>query len=228
MTVNSGMKVSAVILAKDEETTVGGVVEKARGRVDEVLVVDGLSGDRTREAAAAAGARVVSDHGLGKGDGYRTGLNAAEGEVVVFLDADGSHDAADIPAVVAPILENRLDMVIASRWRGGSDDVHPSLAHFLRDLGGNFLSMCISYRFGVEITDCLNGFRAVRREQALSLNLSAHDFDIEHEMVMKALKAGLRVGEVASHEYARQGGRSKLPTFRKAHKFFFRLLREMF
>jgi dolichol-phosphate mannosyltransferase len=220
------IRISAVILALDEEATIGSVVEKAIPRADEVLVVDGHSSDHTRQVAETAGARVVSDHGRGKGDGYRTGLSEAAGEAVVFLDADGSHDPADIPRLVGPILNDELDMVIASRWRGGSDDVHPNLTHFIRDMGGNLLSMAISWRFKTEITDCLNGFRAVRREPALSLGLNADDFDIEHEMVMKALKRGLRVGEVGSHEYARAGGVSKLPTFKKAHKFFLRLFRE--
>lgn len=221
------LKVSVVILAKDEEETIAKVVGAARPFAAELLVVDGHSRDRTRELAEQAGARVISDHGRGKGDGYRVGLAAAMGDVVVFLDADGSHDPADIPLLAAPILAGRLDMVIASRWKGGSDDVHPSLAHFIRDLGGNFLSMAISYRFKKEITDCLNGFRALRREAGLGLALTADDFDIEHEMVMKALKHGLRVGEVGSHEYARQGGTSKLPTFKKGHLFLWRLLREL-
>jgi dolichol-phosphate hexosyltransferase len=220
------IRVSAVIPAKDEEATVAAVVAKARAVADEVVVVDGCSSDRTAAVAEAAGARVVRDHGRGKGDGYRVGLEAARGEVVVFLDGDGSHDPADIPRLAAPILAGELDFVIASRWRGGSDDVHPNLSHFVRDLGGNLLSMAISYRFKVEVTDCLNGFRALRRARALTLGFNADDFDVEHEMVMKALKQGLRVGEIGSHEYARAGGRSKLPTFRKAHIFFLRLFRE--
>jgi len=225
--MSAAIQVSAVILALEEEATIAGLVAKARACADEVLVVDGHSRDRTREQAEAAGARVVLDHGRGKGDAYRTGLKEARGEILVFLDADGSHDPADIPKLVAPIREGRLDFVIASRWRGGSDDVHPNLAHFARDLGGNLLSMLISYRFRREITDCLNGFRAIRKDRMQALGLQADDFDIEHEMVIKALKQGLRLGEVAAHEYARQAGRSKLPTFAKAHLFFWRLLKEI-
>jgi dolichol-phosphate mannosyltransferase len=221
------VSVSVVLLARDEEATIADLVKKARPFGEEVLVVDGHSRDRTREAAAAAGARVVLDHGRGKGDGYRTAAAEARGEILVFLDADGSHDPADIPKLTAPIREGRLDFVIASRWHGGSDDVHPNLAHFVRDLGGNLLSMLISWRFNHEVTDCLNGFRAIRREKMLCLGLTANDFDIEHEMVMKALKQGLRVGEVGSHEYERKAGASKLPTFWKAHIFFIRLIREM-
>ena len=221
------LRVSVVLLARDEEATVADLVKKARPFGDEVLVVDGHSHDRTRELAEAAGARVILDHGRGKGDGYRTAAAEARGEILVFLDADGSHDPADIPRLIAPIREGRLDFVIASRWRGGSDDVHPNLVHFVRDLGGNLLSMLISYRFKHELTDCLNGFRALPRDRMLALGLTADDFDIEHEMVMKALKQGLRLGEVGAHEYARQAGSSKLPTFAKAHVFFWRLLREM-
>ncbi len=222
------MRVSAVILARDEQDTIADVIGKVRGLVEEVLVVDGHSMDRTAEVARNAGARVVQDSGRGKGDGYRTGIREARGEVLVFLDADGSHDPQDVPRLAAPILADELDLVIASRWRGGSDDIRPNITHLVRDLGGNILSIIISYRFGSEITDCLNGFRAIRKHVAEALGLNADDFDIEHEMVMKALKKGFRVGEVPSHEYARAGGRSKLPTFRKAHLFFIRLLKELF
>jgi len=225
--MSEALPLSAVILAREEEDTIAGLVAKARACADEVLVVDGHSRDRTRERAEAAGARVVLDHGRGKGDAYRTGMQEARGEILVFLDADGSHDPADIPRLIAPIREGRLDFVIASRWRGGSDDVHPNLAHFVRDLGGNFLSILISYRFRHEVTDCLNGFRAIRKDRMLALGLEADDFDIEHEMVIKALKQGVRLGEVGAHEFARQAGRSKLPTFAKAHLFFWRLLKEI-
>jgi glycosyltransferase involved in cell wall biosynthesis len=222
------MKVTACILARDEELTIGPVIERVKGLVDEVLVVDGHSIDQTVQVAEEHGARVVQDGGCGKGDGYKTGIRDACGDVIVFLDADGSHEPQDVPKLAAPILEGRLDLVIASRWRGGSDDMHPNLTHLIRDLGGNILSIIISYRFGREITDCLNGFRAIRREVAQALDLKADDFDIEHEMVIKALKRGFRVGEVPSHEYARAGGRSKLPTFRKAPLFFLRLFQEIF
>ncbi len=219
--------VSAVILAKDEQGTISGIVEKAKGYADEVLVVDGRSTDRTRELAEKAGARVIPDHGLGKGDGYRVGLAEAKGEVAVFLDADGSHDPAEIPKLSGPILKGDFDLVIGSRWRGGSDDIHPNFNHLIRDLGGNLLSIIISRWFQTEVTDCLHGFRAIRRQVGLGLGLCANDFDVEHEMVIKTLKSGYRVGEAPVHEYARQAGKSKLPTYGKAHLFWWRLFREL-
>jgi dolichol-phosphate mannosyltransferase len=221
------IKISAVILARDEEETITGIVTGARKCADEVLVIDGHSQDLTQNRAERAGARVVLDNGKGKGDGYKVGLHEAVGEAVVFLDADGSHDPADIPKLAAPVLSGELDLVIGSRWRGGSDDIHPNFNHLVRDLGGNLLSIIISSWFKTEVTDCLHGFRAIRRSEGLKLGLEADDFDIEHEMIIKALQAGLKVGEVAVHEYARKGGKSKLPTFGKAHIFLWRLIREL-
>jgi dolichol-phosphate hexosyltransferase len=221
------IKTSAVILAKDEEDTIAEIVAEAKNFADEVLVVDGRSHDLTQNRAENAGARVVSDSGKGKGDGYRTGLHEARGEVAVFLDADGSHDPRDIPKLAEPVLSGKFDLVIGSRWRGGSDDIHPNFNHLIRDLGGNLLSIVISKWFHTEVTDCLHGFRAIRRSEGLELGLTADDFDIEHEMIIKALKAGLKVGEVAVHEYERKGGVSKLPTFGKAHIFVWRLIKEL-
>jgi len=221
------IRISAVILVKDEEGTISELVGLAKNYADEVLVVDGHSGDRTRELAEQAGARVVLDSGKGKGAGYRAGLEQARGEVIVFLDGDGSHHPSEVPRLAERILNGKLDLVIGSRWRGGSDDVHPDFNHLVRDFGGNLLSIIISSWFKVELTDCLNGFRAIRRGIGLKLGLTANDFDIEHEMVIKALKSGYRVGEVGVHEYARKAGTSKLPTFRKAHIFFIRLFKEL-
>lgn len=223
------MKITAVILAKDEESTVGEVVQGALPRADRVIVVDGHSSDGTVKAAELAGAQVVSDNGLGKGDGYRKGIEVAGRDgVIVFLDADGSHDPADIPKLAKPIMDGGADMVVASRWKGGSDDIDASFSSFIRNIGGNFITVLIAWRFGATVTDALNGYRALNAARAHELVLKANDFDIEQEMIVSALKKGWRVGEVASHEYARKGGMSKLPTYRKFYLFFWRLLVNMF
>ncbi len=185
--------------------------------------------DSTREKAAQAGAKVILDNALGKGDGYKVGMKETGTEgVLVFMDADGSHDPGDIPKLIEPIVNNRADMVIASRWKAGSDDVDASFSSFVRNVGGNMLTVLINLRFGAEITDALNGFRAIRAELAPQLDLEANDFDVEHEMIMKALKKGWRVAEAPSHEYARAGGRSKLPTYSKFHLFFWRFIKNLF
>lgn len=221
-----------MILAKDEEGAIGEVVRGSKDHASRVIVVDGQSSDNTKKVAEESGAEVISDHGLGKGDGYRTGIAHLSGlddeRVIVFLDADGSHNTDDIPKLAAPILAGELDMVIASRMKGGSDELEGSFSNFVRNFGGNLMSTLVSWRFGVKLTDVLNGFRAMSAKCAATIELKAVDFDIEHEMAIKAIKAGFRIGEIPSHEFARKAGKSKLPTYSKAHKFFIRLFINFF
>ncbi len=223
------LKVTAIILAKDEAETIGDVLEGVKPYVDSILVVDGHSSDGTGQLAGQAGAEVISDNGRGKGDAYKVAFqHSGEEGVLVFLDGDGSHEPADIPKLVEPIARGDADMTIASRIKAGSDDVDSSFSCFVRNVGGMFITMVINLRFRSQITDVLNGYRALRVEVARSLNPAADDFDVEHEMIMKALKRGWKVVDVPSHEYARAGGKSKLPTFRKAYKFFWRLFINLF
>jgi dolichol-phosphate mannosyltransferase len=185
-------------------------VDAVRPYADEVLVVDGHSRDRTREIAATHGARVVLDHGKGKGEALRLSIAEATHEVLVFIDADGSHDPKDIPALVAPILAGQADMVIGSRGRGGSDELHGTIEQVIRYSGSQLIMLAINYRWNVRLTDSQNGFRAVRRDVAGKLGLSSNLTTIEQEMLMKALKRGFRVSEIPSHEYERRWGTSKV------------------
>lgn len=177
--------------------------------VDEVILVDGHSSDGTAEVAAAHGVLVIQDAGKGKGEAVRRGIHAARHDVIVFMDADGSHDPHDIPRLVAA-LEDGFDLVIGSRIRGGSDEWSGDLARFVRMFGSHVVLIAINYRFGIRLTDCQNGFRAIRTSVARSLNLRENGFAIEQEMVMRALLAGYRVGEIGCHEYERRSGESKL------------------
>src|SRR5271155_2182527 len=115
---------SIVIPAWNEEQTIGDVILGLRDQTDDLIVVDGHSKDRTREIALELGARVELDHGLGKGDAIRVGLATARYPITVFIDADGSHEPKDIPLLVAPIAAGEADLVIASRMRGGSDELY--------------------------------------------------------------------------------------------------------
>lgn len=223
------MKITAVILAKDEEASIEEVVRGALEKADRVIVVDGHSRDNTRNLAKKAGAEVISDGGKGKGDGYRKGISAvAPDDVIVFLDADGSHDPSDIPLLAKPIIKGEAEMVIASRWKGGSDDIDASFSSFVRNIGGNVVSVLIAWRYRVQITDALNGYRAIMARLAKELDIKSNDFDVEQEMVVKAIKKGWRIVEVPSHEHARKGGKSKLPTYSKFHIFLWRLFIDMF
>ena len=203
-------RVTVVIPTKNEEGLIGEIVDSVRPYADEVLVIDGHSKDRTRAVAAEHGARVELDGGKGKGDALRRAMDIATGEIVVFIDADGSHETKDIPALIAPIAAGTADLVIASRGRGGSDELHGTLEQLIRYVGSQLIMLAINYRWDVRLTDSQNGFRAIRREVGQKLGLRSNLTTIEQEMLMRALKGGYRVSEIASHEYTRRWGTSKV------------------
>jgi dolichol-phosphate mannosyltransferase len=184
------------------------VLAAARPYADELLVIDGHSCDGTREVAAACGARVILDDGQGKGAAIRRGIAEAQGDILVFVDADGSHDPHDIPALVAPIVAGTADHVSGSRMLGGSDELHATVHQFVRLFGSQVITLTINYSLGVRLTDCQNGFRAIRREVARALGLRENITSIEQEIIVKSIRCGYRLVEVATHEYMRANGRS--------------------
>jgi glycosyltransferase involved in cell wall biosynthesis len=201
--------VTIVIPTKNEEGLIGEIVDAVRPYGD-VLVVDGHSTDATREVATRHGARVVLDAGKGKGQAIRQSLTQTDSDIVVFIDADGSHDTRDIPPLIAPIARGEADLVIGSRGKGGSDELHGTLEQFIRYVGSQLIMLAINYRWNVRLTDSQNGFRAIRRTVALELDLRSNLTTIEQGMLMRALKRGYRVTEIASHEYERRWGTSKV------------------
>lgn len=223
----SGATVTVVIPTRNEEGLIGEIVDSVRPYGD-VLVVDGHSTDRTREIAQQHGARVALDGGRGKGQAIRQALRETTTDIVVFIDADGSHDPNDIPKLVAPIAEDRADLVIASRGKGGSDELHGTFGQFIRYVGSQLIMLAINYRWGVRLSDSQNGFRAIRREVGLKLNLTSNLTTIEQEMLMRALKLGYRVDEVGSHEYERKWGTSKVVVWKLWWAYLWSFWRNIF
>lgn len=216
---------SIVIAARNEEATIEQVLEATRPLTDDLVVVDGRSTDRTVALAEGFGARVVTDNGLGKGDAIRVGLDHVAHPITVFMDADGSHDPADIERLVAPIADGEADLVMGSRMLGGSEELFGSLYEVLRLIGSLIISLTINYRFGTRFTDYQNGFRAIRTDVGRRIGTTSDITTIEQEMAMKCLQYGFRVTEVPTHEARRQGGESKITVMHVAHKYVWSLLR---
>jgi glycosyltransferase involved in cell wall biosynthesis len=212
------MKVTVVIPAKNEERSIGKIIRQCQKYADELLVVDGHSKDGTARVARKSGARVVQDHGLGKGDGLRIGIKEAKGDILVFIDADGSHDPDDIPKLITPIKQGRADMVVGSRGMGGSDELHGDVEKLLRMIGSDIILIGINKKFKVNLTDSQNGYRAIRTSAARALNLVENITTIEQEMTIKCLKKGFPISEAPTHEYARKHGASVI----KLRKVWFR------
>jgi dolichol-phosphate mannosyltransferase len=221
-------RVTVIIPAKNEAATLPSVIEPAKEFCSELILVDGQSTDETREIAARSGARVLIDNGKGKGAGMRLAAQEATKEVLVFLDADGSHDPSDIPRVAGPVLSGEYDLVIGSRMRGGSDELHSSFFEFTRLLGSEIITLFLNYRFGVRLTDYQNGLRAIRREVMNSLGTTENIFTIEEEMSIKCLRRGLQIGEVPAHEYRRKAGKSHIVVWKVGWRWIWCILKNIF
>jgi len=217
--------VSVVVPTRNEAPSVGAVLDGARAHCDELILIDGHSTDGTRDIGAEKGARVLLDNGRGKGAALRQAIAEATGDVIVFIDADGSHDPEDIPRLCAPILAGEADLVVGSRPKGGSDELHGDIEKFARMIGSDIITLCINYRFGVRLSDSQNGFRAIRTSAARALVLRENGTAIEQEMLMQALHHGMRCDEVPAHEYARSHGHSTIVLPKVAPRYVWCLLR---
>src|SRR5258708_945023 len=196
-------KVSIIILTKNEADGLKKIIKSVKRYGKEILVIDGNSEDQSEEIALKEDVRFIRDNGLGRGDGLKLGIKHSKSEILVFFDADGSHEASDIPHLVMPILTNKADMVIASRRTGGSFDMNMNFPGLLRSVGSDILTIIVNYAFKTNLTDILYSFRAIRRATAKELSLSANDFCIEQEMIVSCLKEKKRILEIPSREKAR-------------------------
>ena len=181
----------------------------------EVLVVDGGSEDRTVEEARSAGAGVVRV-GRGKGLAVRVGAREAKGEILLFLDGDGSYPPSSLPSLLPPLLSGEADLVRGSRLLG------PSSFSPLRRLGNLLLSRLASLLYR-PTSDLLTGMFAVRRGDLLALELKSRGFEVETEIFVRAVRRGMRMREVPV-PYREERG-SKLSPLRDGARILLALLR---
>ncbi len=220
-------KVTIIIPTKNEAEGLRQIIQSVRKYADEIIVVDGHSKDATKKIAQQEKVVYLLDHGVGRGDAVRMAIKRAHNELIVFFDADGSHEAKDIPDVIKPLMQNKADMVICSRRTGGSFDMDMNFTGLIRSVGSDILVAIVNHAYKTKLTDILYSFRAVKKSTALSLGLTANDFCIEQEMVVMCLKKGFRLLEIPSREKARAWGVSKLNTL-TGIKFIFHLFGKIY
>jgi glycosyltransferase involved in cell wall biosynthesis len=228
LTEDEKKRITVVIPTKNEEECLPHVIHKCREHCGELIVVDAHSTDRTVEIARAAGARIVYDNGKGKGAALRTAAEHVNTEIIVFFDADCSHDPADIPKLIEPILAGRADHVTGSRLLGGSSELHGGFDEFLRLLGSSFITALIGWRFKKRISDSQNGFRAIKTEVFRDLGLKENITTIEQEMIIKTLKKGYVLDEVPTHEHRRLAGVSKIRLSRVWPRYVYSMIKYLF
>jgi glycosyltransferase involved in cell wall biosynthesis len=171
-----------------------------------VLVVDNGSTDDTAGAARRAGAQVIGEPRRGYGAACATGVAAATGDVLVFMDGDGSFIPSELERLLAPIVQGVADLALGSRLRGGmTPGAMPPHQRF-----GNWLVARLMYLlYGVRLTD-LGPFRAVRRDLLTALDMREHTYGWPVEMIVKAARHRARIVELPVSYRPRMAGRSKV------------------
>lgn len=202
--------VTLIIPALNEAESLRGLLpELAPFGIRRVIVVDNRSTDETAAVARELGACVVSEPRRGYGQACWCGAQAAlklGAEVLVFMDGDGSDDPADLPAMLAPLAEERADLVLGSRvTRRAEAGAVPVQARF-----GNWLvSRILNLMYGTQLRD-IGSFRVVRGRALLALQMREMTFGWPVEMLVKSARAGYRMVEVPLHYRRRKAGHSKV------------------
>lgn len=202
--------ISAIIPTLNEEANLPHVLPRIPAAVDEVILVDGLSTDRTIEVARELipDIKVVMQEGRGKGAALRSGFAAATGDIIVMLDADGSTAPEEIPSFVHALLGG-ADFVKGSRFLHGAGT---SDMPFHRRMGNATFVRMVRWLYGGQYTDLCYGYNAFWRRVLPVLDLDGDGFEIETMMNIRALRAGLRIVEVPSFEDRRVMGVGRLRT----------------
>jgi hypothetical protein len=206
-------RIAIVIPAYNEEDNIEHVLRRIPDSVcgigTAVLVMDDGSRDRTGQIAREAGAAVARHvTNLGGGAALRTGYRLmvdSDARIVVTLDADGQHRPEEMTALVQPIVDGTVDMAHGSRVLG-----HAEPNHFARELGIVFFNTLVSFITRTKVTDCSNGYRAVRATVLPQLVLRQEQFHTS-EFMIEAIKRGIPATEVGVTVDQRLHGHSKKP-----------------
>lgn len=195
---------------------------------EEVFAVDGGSKDGTREFLESKGLRVLGQDRRGRGVAFRVAMSHTKCDGVVFFSPDGNEDPEDIPRLFAA-LEEGFDMAIASRMMRGAfneEDVHWWRPRKWVNQAFTLIANLL-WNPGDYVTDTINGFRAVRREAFERMAPDADGFVIEYQMSIRAMKKGLKVAEIPTHEGRRLGGSSTAHAWPTGVVFLRQLWREL-
>jgi hypothetical protein len=206
------LRLAVLVPCFNEETAIAGVVAGFRAELPEatIYVYDNNSTDRTLEVARAAGAVVRRESHQGKGNVVRRMFADVEADIYVLVDGDATYDARSVRALIARLIEGRLDMVVAARVEEEADAYRPGHRTGNRLFTGFFAAV-----FNATFTDILSGYRVFSRRFVKSFPVLSRGFEIETELSVHALELDLPVGEVSTPYYARPAGStSKLSTWR--------------
>jgi len=219
------IRYSAIIPCHNEADSIGSVIDGVRNLLPtaEIIVVDDGSTDGTAEAAARPGVTLLRQATKGgKGSALRRALSQAGGEKIIFIDGDGQDDPADLPRMIREA-EAGASFVNGSKFIGAIEAGGISRPNFW---GNRFMSAVIRLLFGGRVTDSQSGFRIIDAALLAAWRLRSTEYEIETEMLCKALKSGARIKEVPVTRKARLAGRTGFRRVRNGLRILGTIFRE--
>jgi glycosyltransferase involved in cell wall biosynthesis len=216
-------RLAVLIPCYNEEAAIAQTVTAFRAALPaaEIYVYDNNSRDRTFEVAREAGAIVRRELHQGKGNVVRRMFADVDADIYVLVDGDTTYDAASAGAMVAKLIEERLDMVVAARVDQERDAYRPG-----HRFGNRVLTGFVTTVFGKSFSDILSGYRVFSRRFVKSFPVLSGGFEIETELTVHALELGLPVAEVKTPYFVRpQGSASKLNTWRDGFRILWTIAR---
>lgn len=180
--------------------------EIPKNSVDEIIVVDGHSADGTADIVRKLGYTILMQKSKGYGGAFAEGIDAATGDILVLMDADGSHDPADIPRLTDKLKEG-YDFVVGVRYTPGSQSYDDTL---IRHTGNMFFTFLVNLIHKVFVSDALYLYVAIRKDQFHKIQPKTTGFEYCVEVLIRAHKAGLKIAQVPCIERLRIGGQSKV------------------
>ena len=193
--LNEDTVVSVVIPAYKEAKTIRRVIrslKKSSSYNMEIIVVDRLSNDGTEKIVKEEKARFVSEHRVGYGRAIKTGIDHANGDIVVIIDADDTYHACDIDKVVQPLIDDHADVCLASRLGG---TMMPGAMPGMNLFGNRMITSMYNMLYGQNVSDTQTGFRAMTKKSLEQSDLYADGMGLATVFLTEAAKQGLRITE---------------------------------
>jgi len=215
-------RISVIIPTLNEEKAVGKVLNAMpMDIVDEIIVVDS-STDGTAKVAKSLNAKVVFERRLGYGRALQTGIAHAKGDIVVYMDGDGTYDPKEIVDLVMPTANREYNVILGNRL---SRSMLPGAMNRFNRFGNFLLSLIFSVLFLKRIRDTQSGFRAIDQSFLAGLSYHNHGMPFVTEQLIKLMRRGAKVGEVPI-TYSPRIGQTKLCSWTDGVKILRVIFRE--